>query len=104
MTDTQKKIIVEFDNRVLSLIAIKKAAYKYLNAFVCDINVQEHLVRCVLGFTRSISEESCAQIVDDFKKEALDQDLRERLKMETESVRNLILAHTFSRTGIVSNE
>src|SRR5262245_43386229 len=104
MTDARQERTVEFDSRVLSLTAIKKAAYKYLNAFVCDIRVQEDAVRCVLGFTTSRSEETCVQIVDDFKKEILDQDLRERLKEETESVRNLILAHAFSKTGIVSDE
>ena len=104
MTDARKERTVEFDSRVLSLTAIKKAAYTYLNSFACDISVQENTIRCVLGFTTSINEETCAQIVDDFKKEVLDQDLRERLKEETESVRNLILAHAFSRTGIISNE
>jgi len=34
----------------------------------------------------------------------LDQDLRETLKVETEPVRNLILAHAFSKTGIISHE
>jgi His-Xaa-Ser system protein HxsD len=104
MIDTQQKIIVEFDSRVWNLTAIKKAAYKYLNTFVCDISLQEHAIRCELGFLPSISEEACAQTIEDFKKEALDQDLRERLKAETESVRNLILAHAFSRTGIIKNE
>jgi His-Xaa-Ser system protein HxsD len=104
MTDARQERTVEFDSRVCTLTAIKKAAYKYLNAFVCDISVQENAVRCLLGFTTSISEEACTPLVDDFKKEVLDQDLREKLKVETESVRNLILAHAFSRTGIVSNE
>ena len=104
MTDARKERTVELDSRVLSLIAIKKAAYKYLNSFVCDISVQENAIRCVLSFTNSISEEACVQLVEDFKKESLDQDLRERLKEETESVRNLILAHAFSKAGIVSNE
>ena len=104
MTDARHERTVEFDSRVLNLTAIKKAAYKYLNAFVCDISMQKHAVRCVLGFSASMSEEACTQMADDFKKEVLDQDLRERLKAETESVRNLILAHAFSRTGIISNE
>src|SRR5262245_18094861 len=104
MTDARHERTVEFDSRILSLTAIKKAAYKYLNAFVCDISMQEHAMRCVLGFSTSMSEEAYTQMVDDFKKEVLDQDLRERLKAETDSVRNLILAHAFSRTGIVNDE
>src|SRR6266446_2659998 len=104
MTDARQERTVEFDSRIFTLTAIKKAAYKYLNAFVCDISVQENTVRCLLGFTTSTSEAAWTSLVDDFKKEVLDQDLREKLKVETESVRNLILAHAFSRTGIVSNE
>jgi len=104
MTDARKKITVKFDSRVLTLTAIKKAAYKYLDSFVCDIRILDNEMRCLLSFTTSISKETCAQLVDDFKKEVLDQDLREKLKAETEPVRNLILAHAFSRTGIVRNE
>ena len=104
MTDERKEITVKFDSRVFTLPAIKKAAYKYLDSFVCDISILDNEVRCLLSFTTSISEEACAQLVDDFKKEVLDQDLREKLKAETEPIRNLILAHAFSRTGIVGNE
>ena len=104
MTHARKEITVKFDSRVFTLTAIKKAAYKYLDSFVCDIRILDNEVRCLLSFTTSISKEACAQLVDDFKKEVLDQDLREKLKAETEPVRNLILAHAFSRTGIVGNE
>lgn len=99
-----KTVSVDFDSEVFSVMAIKKAAYKYIDSFSADITIEDHEVRCVLNFTSPRSDESCARLVDDFKKEVLDQDLREKLKSETEAVRNLILAHTFSKTGIVSNE
>ena len=99
-----KTISVNFDSQVFSLKAVKKAAYKYIDSFSADISVKDDEVRCVLNFTSPRSDESCARLVDDFKKEVLDQDLREKLKAETELVRNLILAHAFSKTGIVSNE
>ena len=104
MTNVRQERVVEFDGRVFSLTAIKKAAYKYLDAFVCDISVHDQTVKCLLVFTTPRSDAGCVPIVDDFKQEVLDQDLREKLKAETESVRNLILAHAFSRTGIVTNE
>lgn len=104
MTDERKEITVEFDKRVFTTTAIKTAVYKYLDSFVCDIRIQDDEVRCLLSFPTAISEVACAQLVDNFKKEVLDQDLREKLKAETEPVRNLILAHAFSRTGIVGNE
>ncbi len=71
MTDARQEITVEFDSRVVSLTAIKKGAYKYLNAFVCDIRIQDHAVRCLLGFTTSISEEAYAQLVDRVSKNDL---------------------------------
>jgi His-Xaa-Ser system protein HxsD len=99
-----KPVSISFDSRVFSLVAVKKAAYKYMGSFSADINIKDNEVICVLNFTSPRTDESCARLIDDFKKEILDQDLRETLKSETEPVRNLILAHAFSKTGIVSNE
>lgn len=99
-----KEILVEFDNQVFSVVAVKKAAYKYIDSFSADITSNGNGIRCLLNFTSPKSDESCTRLVDDFKKEVLDQDLREHLKVETEPIRNLILAHAFSKTGIISNE
>jgi His-Xaa-Ser system protein HxsD len=38
--------------------------------------------------------------LQDFKRELIDQELRMKIKSETEAVRNLVLAYTFSRTGL----
>jgi His-Xaa-Ser system protein HxsD len=99
-----KTISVDFDSRVFSLIAVKKAAYRYIDSFSVDISLTNDEVRCLLKLTSPKSDESLGRLVDDFKKEVLDQDLREKLKIETEPVRNLILAHAFSKTGIISHE
>lgn len=99
-----KTIAVNFDNRVFSLVAVKKAAYKYIDTVSADISLENDEVRCLLKLTSPKSDESFARLLDDFKKEVLDQDLREKLRIETEPVRNLILAHAFSKTGIISHE
>jgi len=99
-----KTISVNFDSNVFSLIAVKKAAYKYIDSFSADISLTNDEVRCLLKLTSPRSDESFARLVDDFRKEVLDQDLRENLRIETEPVRNLILAHAFSKTGIISHE
>lgn len=99
-----KTISVNFDSHVFSLIAVKKAAYKYIDSFSADISLTNDEVKCLLKLTSPRNDESCARLVDDFKKEVLDQDLREQLKVETEPVRNLILAHAFSKSGIISHE
>ena len=104
MTETRKETTVKFDNRVFSLSAVKTAAYKYLDSFVCEITMHGNEVKCVLGFTAAANDKAYVQLVDEFKIEVLDQDLREKLKAETEPIRNLILAHAFSRTGIPSDE
>lgn len=97
-------IVVTFDDRVFSLMAIKKAAYAYLRTFSAEVTVQDHQISCQLVFTPAVDETVRVRIVEDFKKEVLDQDLRERLKAETEAVRNVILAHAFSKTGLCTNE
>jgi His-Xaa-Ser system protein HxsD len=97
-------ISVTFDSQVYGLTAVKKAAYKYLDRFSADINVEDARINCRLTFTSSKDQRAIALIVEDFRKEVLDQDLREELKVETEAVRNLILAYAFSATAISSDE
>jgi His-Xaa-Ser system protein HxsD len=96
--------LVTFDGAVYSTTAVKKAAYRFLNVFSADISTEGSIIKCALSFISQRDTESIEGIISDFKKEVLDQDLRESLKRETEQVRNLILAHAFSKTGIVSNE
>lgn len=88
------------DSNVFCLAAVKKAAYRYMHSLAADISVRGNEVRCVLHFRPTLSEAEREQLVHEFRKEVLDQDLRERLKAETEAVRNLILAHAFSKAGL----
>lgn len=97
-------MLIRFDDRVISLPAVKKAAYKYINSFAVDFSLESNEILCSLTFTAPTTEEVALKLVEDFKKEALDQDLREQIKKETEPIRNLIFALAFSKTGIVANE
>ena len=99
-----QQILIHFDDRVISLSAVKKAAYKYINSFAVDFSLNSNQILCSLTLTASTTEELALRLAEDFKKEALDQDLREKIKTETEPIRNLIFALAFSRTGIVGNE
>ena len=99
-----RQILIRFDSRVFSLPAVKKAAYKYINSFSAAISVQQNEILCSLTFTSATNEEFSSNLAEDFKKEVLDQDLREHIKAETEPIRNLIFALAFSKTGIVGNE
>ena len=102
--DAPGQILVCFDDRVISLSAAKKASYKYMNLFAVDFSLKEHEILCTLTATPPTTKESFLRLAEDFKKEALDQDLREQVKGETEQIRNLIFALAFSKTGIIGNE
>jgi His-Xaa-Ser system protein HxsD len=93
-----------FDATVYSTDAIKKAAYRSINRFAVNIAKEGNEIKCSLNFKDSATEQQIKSYVDEFKKEVLDQDLRELIKKETEGVRNLILAHTFSKTGLIKDE
>lgn len=93
-----------FDNHTYSLTAVKKAAYKYLDRFSAEISIEAKTITCILRFTSSVDHDVRARLVEDFRKEVLDQDLRETLKLETEAARNLILAYAFSQTAIVRDD
>lgn len=90
-----------FDSRVFLLDSIKKATYRYIDKFSADISLSEFQITCHLNFSSSYTSAAAEHVVDDFKKEVLDQDLRKTIALETSGVRNLILAHAFSRTSLV---
>lgn len=93
-----------FDKSVASLDSLKKAAYRFIDQFSVEFLPSESNVLCVLRFNPNKSEESANLTVEDFRKEVLDQDLRASIKAETEAVRNLILAHAFSKTDLIKDE
>jgi len=98
------KVDVTFDSAAFSLDAVKTACYKFLDRFTPDIELCEGKIICHLSIDDKFSEAAVNANVDDLKKEVLDQDLRLKLKAETEPIRNLILAHAFSKTGLIADE
>lgn len=91
-----------FDPAVYALIAIEKAAYRFSDRFTCQIETTQARLQVTLKPKRAnMSEETHQVALDDFQTEVLDHNLREKIKLETAPMRNLILAHAFSRTGLV---
>ena len=90
---------VVFNSKVFGLEAVKKAAYRFIDRFSIDIILADGLIECHLNFADA--EKSVSFWVDEFKKEVLDQDLRQQVKAESEPVRNLILAHAFSQSSLI---
>lgn len=95
---------VKLSKAVYSLQAIKKAAYRFIDKFSVNIRDEDENYLVDLFFSKEISSDTKNFLLSDFSKEILDQDLRESIKAETEAYRNLILAHVFSKTPLVTDE
>ncbi len=76
--------IIRFDQSVFDLLAIKKAGYRYLDVFTIEIVLESPQIICSLKFPPSTDPARAAYLLADFRKAVLDQDLRERIKIETE--------------------
>jgi|ERR1017187_6442602 His-Xaa-Ser system protein HxsD len=86
---------------IYSVEAVKKAAYKFAGRTSIIINPgPDATISLVFNFAGMNANNDPKQVIADFCNELLDQDLRERIKKETEPLRNLILAHAFSRTSL----
>jgi His-Xaa-Ser system protein HxsD len=97
-------IKLTFDERVYAVEVIQKAAYRYIHLFALDMSLSEGSIVCVLLPTQEHSPDGLEHLVEEFKKEILDQHLRLKIKIETEAVRNLILGIAFSNSGLLAGE
>lgn len=94
------EVTLNLPSSIYEAESIQKAAYKMMNYFTLDLLPSPENLICKLTSNMGVSEELFYHAVEDFKKEVLDQQLRLKIRAETESVRNLILAITFSKTGL----
>jgi His-Xaa-Ser system protein HxsD len=95
------KTQLKLDASIYSVEAVEKAAYRFIDRVATVISREGADILLELSFDASHASTS-KDIIDDFKKELLDQNLRLKIKAETESVRNLILSYTFSKSGLQS--
>lgn len=91
-----------FDKKVYELESVKRAAYRFSDQFSVNISLADDAIKCEFTFPFNKTKESINHSLSEFQKELLDQDLRSSIKKETEGVRNLILAHAFSKTSLVN--
>lgn len=92
-------IRLELDVALYSLEAVQKAAYRFIDRLTVLISKGSETVICEIDFINGTTL-APDDILADFKRELLDQQLRAQIKRETEPVRNLVLAYAFSRTGL----
>lgn len=95
-----RSVSIMLDPRIYRLTAIQKTAYRFGNQ--CHVfieNTPEGMIRVTLRAKEA--SQDMALLEGEFCNEALDQELREVVGKETEGIRNLILAHAFSRTSLL---
>jgi His-Xaa-Ser system protein HxsD len=91
------------NTQIYGLEAIKKTAYKFADRASIVINpAGADAVSISFIFVGRHAASEPDQLIADFGNELLDQDLREIIKRESTPLRNLILAHAFSRTSLLS--
>ncbi|MDE2103404.1 MAG: His-Xaa-Ser system protein HxsD [Patescibacteria group bacterium] len=96
---------LSLDTTVYSLEAIKRTAYKFADRASIVINrTSDASVTVVFRFIGANEKNNPQQVIADFCNELLDQDLRELVKKQTEPLRNVIIAHAFSRTTLAEKE
>ena len=95
---------IRVDTRVSSLSAIKKAAYRFSDRFFVAID-PDHEPEIRVRFSAKPGIATDLEVaVGEFRNELLDQDLRERIRGETEGIRRLLLAHALSRVPLIQPE
>lgn len=91
---------MEFDLRVFSLAAVRKAAHRY--AVCYDVQVECVAADCVRVTLVALGQATLPALsVDGFSAEVIEQDLRERVAIETKAVRDVILAQAFSGMNVL---
>lgn len=95
--ETQLKL----DSSIYSIEAVQKAAYRFIDRFAVFISIEGQNIFLDISFDNKDTSMNEAFLID-FKKELLDQNLRLKIKNETEATRNLILSYTFSKSDLQS--
>ena len=96
--------VLSFFRDVYRLSAVKKAAYKFTDAFSITIDVENSNLTTVTLVPKVNVCRPWDALIGEFCNEVLDQDLRETIAEETNSIRDLILAQAFSEVSIFHPE
>lgn len=99
-----ESVVLVFDERLFSIEAVQKAAYRFIHLYVLDMNLDAGKIVCTLTPSQEHSLEGNEHYISEFKKEVLDQHLRIKIKTETEDVRNLVLGIAFTNSGLLASE
>ncbi len=94
-------IEITFEVAAFSILAIQKACYRFSDIASFEVQPKNDSITVKATPLSQRSEEGLEFLVQRLRNEAIDQQLREKIREQTEGVRNLILAHAFSKTGLI---
>ena len=101
-----KPLVLEFDCAAFSLLAVQKACHRFTQVASFEVRLcstsADEVIQVIASALSTKSEDGMSQLGRLLRNEALDQQLRETIRAQTEGVRNLILAHAFSGTGLIA--
>lgn len=95
------EITIDFDSRTQSLSALNAAAYRLVGNAACQIDKNDARYVCRLTPTGQMD---CESLRLRYLELVTDENVRERLRTETEPIRNLILSLAFGSLAAQSSE
>lgn len=98
--EDREPLVLTFSKELYSIELIKKAAYRLSAAFSFQFGLQSDDIVVSMFPTADLGAQEREEALHRFRTELLDQDLRAQIASETQAVRNAVLAHAFSRTGL----
>jgi His-Xaa-Ser system protein HxsD len=87
---------------VYSLDSIKRASYRHGDKGAFDIQLENGVILVDFLPRKGLEKEALEFFKQKFLTDVLDEDLREKIRHETTDVRNLILAHAFSKSALIT--
>ena len=92
---------IEFDLEIHTVESVMKALYQNGNSVSAKFNKNGNKLNVEITFIGTPSDQEKNQILNKINNDAIDYEVREKIKKETEGIRNLILAHAFSKTVLI---
>lgn len=89
------ELVVEFDRSTQSLGALREAAYRLIGEASCQIESTDECYRCRLMPKGGAAASDEAVLRNKFLNLVTDENLREKIAVETSPVRDIILALAF---------
>jgi His-Xaa-Ser system protein HxsD len=89
-------VSVLFDAESHTADAIQRAGYRFADRFSLELAREDGSFSCVLRSAEPLEEE----LIEQFRVAVVDYVLRERIRDETEGVRNVVLALAFQNAAV----